>query len=306
MFLFHIEDENGLNPVERSYGKLEPIEIPSVNVDRHIADEIGAEVNGKKSRKIFSCSKSLGICLFKYNLLADNPLHIINLDRKPKLNTVIYKKRDQYQITNYNIASFNYPRERKPPKSRASIVLLNYIIDVSNNDKLDQYLRYYTTEKKGKKARVSMEKDKEVVMRHIDASDVIKGDYEIAALYLLYALQYKTGFLTNEQAFDAIYDALYSDLQVEAGQTKALHYALLHMTHHIKSERDNHELIRKYAIGQPKVAYDAYDMAYDIIVAESLDDETLRNINNNRIHFIVIRGLIDRIWEIFLEWRSRP
>lgn len=98
MFLFHIEDENGLNPVARSYGKLEPIEIPLDKIDNHIADEIGAEVNGKKSRQIFSCSKSLGIGLFKYNFLTDNPLHIISLDREQILNTVLYKKRIQISI----------------------------------------------------------------------------------------------------------------------------------------------------------------------------------------------------------------
>lgn len=62
---------------------------------------------------------------------------------------------------------------------------MNYIIDVSNNDKLDQCLRYYRAERKGGKARVIAKEDEKVAMRNIYVSDVIKGDYQIVAHFTI-------------------------------------------------------------------------------------------------------------------------
>lgn len=77
--LFRIEDTQNSAANHRRYS-LSIEQLPSIrlgDLDVYIANEVRKEINNTNNRKLLSYSKSLGVCLLKYNRFADNELHIV-------------------------------------------------------------------------------------------------------------------------------------------------------------------------------------------------------------------------------------
>jgi hypothetical protein len=192
LLLFRIEDINGTNPRQREYAS-EKFIFPSVEkmqIDQYIAGKIRDEVNCSNRRELLSYSKSLAICSLKYNEFADNELHIY--DNYISLNYISYiSHKRKHKLKRYSLA------ERLQGKTlfykSGPIQLRSFVIDISNNALLDQYLSQYTDS--GLKQYASPEKDCEVVVMN-PANDLTISRY-IDAVYVLYALQYKYNFLNN-------------------------------------------------------------------------------------------------------------
>ena len=161
--LFRIEDVSGFDPKLRKYDVDEytaSLMVDKAQIDKHIASKIREEVNGSESRELFSYSKSLATCILKYNRFTDNELHICDIN-----NRIDYIK---YVSSKGNERCKSYSLQDRVSGGRlfnrsGRIQLLNFIIDVSDNDLVDEYLRYYTSA--GKKILASPEKDSEVVER---------------------------------------------------------------------------------------------------------------------------------------------
>lgn len=190
--LFRIEDISGFDPKLRTYD-VDEFTTPTVNkeqIDNYIASKIRDEVNGSKNRNLLSYSKSLATCILKYNKYTDNELHICIINGWKDYITYISPK-DNVKCRFYDIQDRinGNPLFNKTGK----IQLLNFVIDVSNNNLLDEYLKYYTNV--GKKIIASPEKDSEVVVMN-PPNDLVINQY-MDAVYILYALQLKYRFLSN-------------------------------------------------------------------------------------------------------------
>lgn len=181
--LFRIEDS------ENSYGCHREYSIPSeklpklkvAELEGYLAEEIRKEVNNANDRKLLSYSRSLGVCLLKYNKYTDNELHINKWD----IYDFVYYydvKADTYECEHYSLANGLHNIEFKPKKGK--IVLLNFKIDVSNNNLLDAYLQKNTGT--GRKKMASPEKDNEVLLMQ-SPKDMVISTY-LDSVYLLYAL----------------------------------------------------------------------------------------------------------------------
>lgn len=186
--LFRIEDSENPYGFHREYSI--PIEkLPIVKVDElegYLAEEIRKEVNNANNRKLLSYSKSLGVCLLKYNKYTDNELHINKLD----IHDFVYYydvKAGTYECEPYSLAygldNIKFKHKKK------EILLLNFKIDVSDNKLLDAYLRKITG--MGRRKVASPEKDKEVLLMQ-SPEDMVISEYS-DSVYLLYALFLKYG-----------------------------------------------------------------------------------------------------------------
>jgi len=186
--LFRIEDSENPFGCHREYSipieKLPRLEL--AEVEGYIAEEIRKEVNNANNRKLLSYSKSLGVCLLKYNKYTDNKLHINKLDSCDFVNYYdIESDKCEYKI--YSLANGVYNKESKHKEKK--IVLLNFVIDVSDNNLLDLYLQKITGT--GRKKVASPEKDKEVLLMQ-SPEDMVITTY-LDSVYLLYALFMRYG-----------------------------------------------------------------------------------------------------------------
>jgi|GEM_PF-6122264 len=190
--LFRIEDISGFDSKLRTYD-VEEFITPLVDkelVDKYIALKIREEINGSKSRDVLSYSKSLATCILKYNKYTDNELHICIINGwKDYISYISPKDNERWKL--YSIQ--DRINEKPLFTKSGQIQLLSFIIDVSNNTLVDEYLRYYTNV--GKKILASPEKDSEVVVMN-PPNDLIINHY-MDAVYILYALQLRYGFLSN-------------------------------------------------------------------------------------------------------------
>ena len=193
--LFRIED------IEASDGHLRRYEIPFENLPRlkmpelecYLAEEIRKEVNNANDRKLLSYSKSLGVCLLKYNKYTDNPLHI-NVNNMP--NYVEYYKNNSNMEHEFVPFDLHYGLNcLAKDHSGCEIILKNFQVDVADNNLLNQYLKMATGT--GRKKLASPEKDKEVLLMQ-SPDDIIIFEYK-ASVYLLYALVLKYGM--NESVY---------------------------------------------------------------------------------------------------------
>ena len=194
--LFRIEDVSGFEPNLRTYD-IEEVEKPIIKkmeIDQYIASKIRAEINGHNKRDILSYSKSLAVCLLKYNKFNDNELHIYPRSRLYSDLSFIWF-RDEYGDEKCAIYCIEERLNKRPlPEfwgTYGKMQLLNFVIDVSDNKILDKYLRLYTNV--GKRKIASPEKDKEVVVM-CPPIDLIIRNY-MDSVYVLYALQMKYEFL---------------------------------------------------------------------------------------------------------------
>lgn len=291
---FRVEDENGLSPNLRSYGWDDSYstKVSTYDADKLIANEIREEVNNSNQRKVFSCSKSLAVTLFKYNYIADNPIHLIPYETS---NCVEFDIVDEYGKANlscapYSIGDLEYPIKRY--LGDKEIILKNYIIEVDNDTLLDKYLKKYTGT--GKKKFAACEKDNEVIIRHVIEDYVI---YEhISSVYILYALQYKTKFLNCDLVFNELMQ-LFSKKINEENERIAFFYLIDYLKKCWRNEEEisNKILEEKRKEGRIMCGYDAYYIAFDIIEGDY-------DLAWNSLDYC-LDNLLEYIWEIFNKWR---
>lgn len=133
--------------------------MPMFQLESYISDEIRKEINGAKDRHLLSYSKSLGICLLKYNKYADNDIH---LNGESVFDYITYfeckTQKSGFEVYSLDYALMDLGIEKKNKK----VILTNFVIDVSDNELLDSYLLKLTGVDSKKLA--SPEKDKEVLM----------------------------------------------------------------------------------------------------------------------------------------------
>lgn len=186
--LFRIEDSENYEGIHRDY-YIETEDLPRIHMyelDKYISNEIRKEVNGAADRRLLSYSKSLGVCLLKYNKYADNEIHINCCNAFDYLVYYDIKnqtKRSECYSLDYAILGLCNKNKKR------EIAVCNFVIDVSNNELLDKYLKIFTGV--GRKKIASPEKDKEVLLFQSPYDFVIKQYSD--SVYLLYALVIKYG-----------------------------------------------------------------------------------------------------------------
>jgi len=193
--LFRIEDISGFDPNLRKYDVDEytaSLMVDKTQIDDHIASKIREEINGSKNRALLSYSKSLATCILKYNKFTDNELHICDINNRIDYIKYVSLKGNE-RCKRYSLQ--DRVSGRRLFNRNGKIQLLNFIIDVSNNALVDEYLRYYTSV--GRKSLASPEKDSEVVVL-IPPNDLVINQY-MDAVYILYALQLKYKFLSDRR-----------------------------------------------------------------------------------------------------------
>lgn len=201
MLYFRIEDVANAEGIYRKY-QLPKDMLPEVNkqdVEYFIADEIRKQVNGSNSRNLLSYSKSLGVCLLKYNEYTDNELHICYVDDFEYEDYIWYiTDKNNYKSKHFSLHSGVYGE--KLFKKEGKIILENFVMDIADNVLLKIFLEKYT--RVGLKQYASPEKDWEVIMMQAD-NDIVIERY-IDSVYILYALQLKYKFLKDWNVVEQI------------------------------------------------------------------------------------------------------
>ena len=205
--LFRLDDGSIYTRGNRDVGYIIPERgLPYINsneIDQYIAEEIRKQVNGCKNRNLLSYSKSLGVCLLKYNRIGDDELHICNIPFEYWINTVVldglvgdYKL--QPKMYSYDIYS-KFSARCYIPDNKVRVV--NFCIDVSDEEALNRYLLKYTVTHK--KVIAKTEKDAEVIMMQPYNVEFVIHDY-IDEVYILYGLNQYYGFLKERTIVDTI------------------------------------------------------------------------------------------------------
>lgn len=285
---FRVEDENGVSPNLRTH-LYEPTKISSSSADEFIANQIREEVNNCTNRSIFSYSKSLGVVLFKYNYVSDNPIHLLMTDFSNYVELIAIDENGQSKIyMPYSINDLDYPIKKK--FQGRELLLQNYIIEVDDNILLDKYLKTYTNI--GRKKLASCEKDVEVIVYYVTDDYVIRE--HIYALYLIYALQYKTGFLFKVGVLERLTNAFSKIIRNEE-ECNAFYYVILYLKEMWEYETEGSQRVLEdiLNVGRLVQGYDGYALAKDIILNE--DYESARN---NSAYYMY-DSLIEAIWEVF-------
>lgn len=291
--LFRIEDNQNIDGCHREYAI--PIEkcpqMPMAELEGYIAEEIRKEVNNANDRKLLSYSKSLGVCLLKYNQYTDNELHINRQDSYDWIYYFDWKKRF-YDCEVYGLKEGVIGNGFR--HNKREITLVNICIDISDNELLDAYLKKITGV--GRKKMASPEKDEEVLLMQ-SPRDIIISDY-LDSVYLLYALFLKYGMK------DSIYNKLMrrifhiEDFRFEfCGETErnALLTIVDYLYHYGKYEV---EMSRK--VFQDSAEAERISMYYDSILQlhgiqrdDFWDSYMLSDYNGNIVS--------DWIWEYYSE-----
>lgn len=288
--LFRIEDTENIDGCHRQY------EIPLESLPRmrmselemYISNEVRKEINNANDRKLLSYSKSLGVCLLKYNKYADNELHISNIPQ----NCLSYYdcKKEQSKIIGYDMY-YGLPEYECSHPNR-KIILQNFSLDVSDNIQINSYLNIHTGV--GKKKFASPEKDKEVLVMQ-SPCDLIVSQY-LDSVYLLYALVRKYGM--NQTVFENLYKTIssleefrfyYCDETERAALLAIVEYLYYRgdieriISHRVFVDSQNENRISTY--------YDPILQLHDIQEDEFWDSYMLSDYNSNIVS--------DWIWEIY-------
>lgn len=191
MLYFRIEDISGFGDNPRTYdlNSNHYHKVKKEDIDIYIADLIRKEVNGSKFRTVFSYSKSLAACLFKYNPYVDNELHIFDCDL---CDFIVYISQKNNNECRWYSINDRLSCQRFFNKN-GFINLTNFVIDISDNRGLNRYLQEYTGV--GLKKMASPQKDCEVIVMH-PFNDLVLYNY-LNSIYVLYALQLKYHFLND-------------------------------------------------------------------------------------------------------------
>ncbi len=205
--LFRIENnqENGGDGKIRNY-KLSQSELPEMkmnDMEKYIAEEIRKEINGSSDRNLLSYSKSLGVCLMKYNPFSINELHIKTDNDNYTDNCITYcfDKKDSIEDTAY--LNFDLGLIGLPKENNKTVIIKNIERDVSNNKSVNNYLKMITGV--GLKKLASPEKDCEVLIMQ-SPNDLIISNY-LHSIYLLYGLVLRYGM--KDKIFHNLFDKIY-------------------------------------------------------------------------------------------------
>lgn len=281
--LFRIEDISGFDPKLRIYDSCEfnaPV-VEKDQIDEFISMKIRAEINNSHERDLLSYSKSLATCLLKYNKFTDNELHIyINYG----YNYIKYLScSDKLKVKNYSIEDRLYG---EPIFNKSGdIELLNFIIDVSNNVLLNQYLKKY--QKTEKKRYASPEKDHEVVVM-MPSNDLVITDY-ISAVYILYALQLKYRFLNHRNIRDVLIWEL-ENMEFTSDETDSSEkIAFIELVNYLADYYEKEYELSQFILQESQktehlsVAFDPILQFDDIIKNDFWDSYYLRTYNPNKV-----------------------
>lgn len=288
--LFRIEDTENIDGCHRQY-TIPSGELPRMKMselEKFLASQVRKEINNANDRRLLSYSKSLGVCLLKYNQYTDNELHISGIPE----NCLYYYdyKKQQPQVISYDMRSGLPAYECNHPNS--DIILLNFSLDVSDNNLVDLYLRRHTGV--GKKKVASPEKDKEVLVMQ-SPNDLIVSQYT-SSVYLLYALVRKYGM--TKTIFQSIYNKIatlekyrfnYCDQTEQAALLAIVQYLYNHgniersISHRVFVDSQNDIRISTY--------YDPILQLHGIQEDDFWDSYMLSDYNSNIIS--------DWIWEIY-------
>lgn len=291
MMLFRIEDVQSEEGRCRRYALSEE-ELPHMRLSElegYIANEVRKEINGSSDRKLLSYSRSLGVCLLKYNEYTDNELHLLDGFHD---NCIWYYdcSNAQFKVTGYNIYhGFLDIPEGWPDRA---IVLQNFSLDVSDNEQVNRYLSYFT--KTGRKKYVSPEKDREVVWMQ-SPYDLVISQYT-DAVYLLYALVSKYGMSSN------LYVNLWNEIntlrdfrfEYASGTEKmALLKVVEYLYWYQNTEREIGRKVFQDSLQGDRItaSYDPIQQLHDIQRESFWDSYALSDYNSNI--------LSDRIWELY-------
>ena len=179
-------DEESLVFQNREF--LQQIDFSNYELNKTIADLVRAEVNCSQGRKLISFSASLAACLLKYNQYATGPLHIYY---NMMYDNILIEVQNQDMVLPYSIVNRYYPNDRFIFEGK----IKSFVIDIANNEALNSYLKNHTGV--GKKARANPQKDGEVVVLNPSPNRNSVLETYVSALYILYALQYRYGFISN-------------------------------------------------------------------------------------------------------------
>ena len=190
--LFRIDTSSGFNNHNRQYSFFDsvPVILKGGEIEGFIAGEIAKEINGTNDRRLISYSKSLGVCLLKYNNYLDNGLHFAELSSNTHAGytELCCRIGDEISCVPYYLqCGLDFPFEEAE--------LLNFIADVSDNRIVQNYFQKHLG--RGKNPFASPEKDQEVVMMRPLNERVISAD-NLEFAYVLYGLSMRYDFLTDE------------------------------------------------------------------------------------------------------------
>lgn len=198
--LFRIENCGNISGKRRDcqLPKPPPI-IPFSELQHWLAVEIRKAVNGANNRRLLSYSKSLGVCLLKYNRFADNALHLNRQDAQGYAVYSVLEKHPEVSCARFDLEHGLYDFEGNDLRKAwdKDVLLSQFQADISDNDLLDAYLRRMTGG--GRKLYASPQKDHEV-LRLQSPEDCAAQSQEhfmvhtyLYAVYLLYGLFWKYG-----------------------------------------------------------------------------------------------------------------
>lgn len=234
-----------INEYEVSDSKI-VIEYDHLNT--YIADEIRKAVNNDSERLFLSYSKSLTVCLLKYNNNHNGELHICF----PKYVNYIsfylleYDSKCSRIVQKYSIKKLFLLKKQLLSKE---IVLSNICLDISNNKTLNQYLVNNTSNGIGLKTYASPEKDKELLLYNPN-NDFCISIINMDFVFLLYSLAIK-GFLTKiivEKLLKYIKidkDAYFSTMGNGESEKKALFHLICYLYYNQKFEINEYHRISK-------------------------------------------------------------
>lgn len=295
MVCFHIEDafEQRIDYMANTSSC--PL-IHKTQVDSFIANEIRLQVNGDQQRSIFSASKSLGVVLFKYNKIGDNPLHIIPIDYLNNLEITLGPNDTHYFIP-YDIKNTSYQIIRSI--NQENFYLHNYAIDVSDNCTLNQYLHTYTPV--GKHPYAACEKDNEVLIRHITTNFTFSDELHINAVYLIYALNHRYRFLHNSTVFKDILDCCQIYTPNNDGACHGFNLILNYLVnnHVFELNASNPLILEKQK--EERLVCDMYYIALEILDTTLEDNLDIAYYNS---YYYCSYSFLNDIWKIFWKWKK--
>ncbi len=225
--LFRIEDVSGFDPNFREYNP-KNYDYPLVDkeeIDIYIATEIRNQINCRNTRKVLSYSKSLATCLLKYNNFADNELHIMTSNY---INYFCYINANGEHVRKlYSIKKrLNGEQLFQTP---GKVRITNFIIDVSDNHLLEQFLQTYTGV--GLKSYASPQKDHEVIVMNPPNDFSIRESY-MNSIYTVYALNLRYNFLNKPYIVHGIVNEL-RKLEKSRFQNSYERYAIIKIIYYL-------------------------------------------------------------------------
>ena len=284
MVYFRIEDVLNSMGIARNY-QIEYENLPVIDkkyVEYYIAEEIRKQVNGSSDRNLLSYSKSLGVCLLKYNEYCDNELHIC-YDNYTMYDYVAYYNISK-NSTKYKYYSLESSlRNNKLFNKDGKIKLYNFRLDVSDNSVLNEYLLKFTN--KGLKKYASPEKDSEVIMMQA-CNDIVIKEY-LDSIYTLYALQLRYKFMNDYNIVESI---IYEILQLEdlrfeycKQEREAIIFLVIYLYYNTEREEAINKKIFEYADKKDRfpLCYDSISEFHGIKENDFEDSYHLSDYNDN-------------------------